>query len=85
MEVWKCAHHAQSAIVGPAGRGWKITDSGLEVDWCQEDTLPRELVDILCDQPTPEDENDDFELVNICDAVQEEGFDTEETVVSSSV
>ena len=51
---------------------------------CSLDT-PSEFVDILCDQPTLEEENDDFELVNLCDAVHEERFDTEKTVVSSSV
>ncbi|KAL8598714.1 hypothetical protein ACOMHN_033278 [Nucella lapillus] len=74
VEVWKSAGEAQPAIDGPAGRGWEITEEGgLEIRWSEEDILPQELVDILCDQQVPEEENEDFELVNLCDAVQEEG------------
>ncbi|KAL8610798.1 hypothetical protein ACOMHN_016781 [Nucella lapillus] len=84
VEVWKSAGEAQPAIDGPAGRGWEITEEGgLEIRWSEEDILPQELVDILCDQQVPEEENEDFELVNLCDAVQEEGCeegcDTEES------
>ncbi|KAL8619062.1 hypothetical protein ACOMHN_020760 [Nucella lapillus] len=84
VEVWKSAGEAQPAIDGPAGRGWEITEEGgLEIRWSEEDILPQELVDILCDQHVPEEENEDFELVNLCDAVQEEGCeegcDTEES------
>ncbi|KAL8571804.1 hypothetical protein ACOMHN_053962 [Nucella lapillus] len=84
VEVWKSAGEAQPAIDGPAGRGWEITEEGgLEIRWSEEDILPQELVDILCDQQVLEEENEDFELVNLCDAVQEEGCeegcDTEES------
>ena len=84
VEVWKSAGETQPAIDGPAGRGWKITEEGcLEIRWCEDDILPQELVDILCDQQVPEVENEDFELVNLCDAIQEEGCeegcDTEES------
>ncbi|KAL8593158.1 hypothetical protein ACOMHN_009813 [Nucella lapillus] len=84
VEVWKSAGEAQPAIDGPAGIGWEITEEGgLEIRWSEEDILPQELVDILCDQQVPEEENEDFELVNLCDAVQEEGCeegcDTEES------
>ena len=77
MEVWKSADQAKPAITGPDGRGWKIVEGALEVHWNKEDPLPKELVDILCDESeshAQEDESD-FELINICDAVQEEGFD----------
>ena len=75
MEVWKNAHVAQPAITGPAGRGWKITECGLEIDWCQGDIMPVEVVDILVEQPSPEDEDDEYEMFNLCDSIQEEGID----------
>ena len=86
VEIWKSAGEAQPAIDGPAGRGWKITEEGcLEIRWSEDDILPQDLVDILCDQQVaevPEAENEHFELVDLCDAVQEEGCeegrDTEE-------
>ncbi len=75
---------AQPTIDRPSGRGWKITENGLEINWCQEDILPHELVDILCDQPALENDNSDFELVNLCGAIQEEAFDNKDSVMNSS-
>ena len=64
------ADQAQPAIIGPAGRGWKISEGGsLQVMWSKEEPLPKELVDILCDEEVH------WELVNICDGVHKEGFD----------
>ena len=73
------ADQAQPAIIGPAGRGWKISEGGsLQVMWSKEEPLPKELVDILCDEPghqAKDDEEVHYELVNICDGVHKEGFD----------
>ena len=45
---------------------------------------PQELVDILSgDQTNHEEENSDFELINLCDEIQQDVFDTEDTVDSS--
>ena len=46
--------------------------------WSKEEPLPKELVDILCDEPgyqAKDDEEVHYELVNICDGVHKEGFD----------
>ena len=45
----------------------------LKIRWSEGGILPQELVDILCNQQVPEVQNEDFELVSLCDAVQEEG------------
>ena len=50
MEVWKTAFKAMPEISSPVGKGWKMVDGALEIDWCAGDILPQDLVDILCDQ-----------------------------------
>ena len=84
MELWKQANCAQPTIDGQAVWGWKMTVSGLEIDWCEKEILPHELVDILSgDQAIHEEENSDFELINLCDEIQQDVFDTEDTVDNS--
>ena len=74
VEVWKKADKAYPDLTGPSGRGWQDADGDLEVEWNTEEPLPKELVDILCEaDKEPEDDEENFELMNICDKVQEEG------------
>ena len=73
------ADQAQPAIIGPAGRGWKISEGGsLQVMLSKEEPFPKKLVAILCYKPghqAQDDEEVHYELVNICDGVHKEGFD----------
>lgn len=80
VEVWKGALQPVPQISGPEGRGWEMTEGILDIKWCVGSILPDDLVDILCDQPaTPpvqdQSRDDDIELINLCDAIEEEEED----------
>ena len=71
----ECAHKSKLDIMGPAEWEWKLPQGKeLDIDWCQGNSLPAELTDIICDDPLQpqETEVDDIKLVNHCDSVQEE-------------
>ena len=44
---------SQPSLPKPEEYGWKMGESGLEIDWHGEDFVPKELLDIMLD----EDEN----------------------------
>ena len=73
--MWKCAHQSKPDLTGPAGQGWNFQQGKeVETDWCQGSFLLAELFDIICDDPLQlkERDDDEIELVNLCDSKQEE-------------
>ena len=51
--IWRMSSFSQPSLPKPEEYGWKMGESGLEIDWHGEDFVPKELLDIMLD----DDEN----------------------------
>ena len=54
------ANTAKPDLPSPVGKGWKVVQSGLEIEWKQGNILPTELIDILCDSGLQDQELEEF-------------------------
>ena len=52
--MWKAADIAEPTISGPSGRGWKMVNGNLEIEWCKVDPLPEALAEIVCTEQEDE-------------------------------
>ena len=54
--IWRQASQAQPNLPSPQENGWKQTSNNtLEIDWCDGQILPNEIVDILTDSEITSD------------------------------
>lgn len=82
--IWKAASMQYPDIPEPDGHGWKLTDSGhLDNNWTDSPILPPEMIDLLTQQSTGSDDedeshadtDDDVEFDNYIDIIFEEETD----------
>lgn len=75
--IW---YHADKAVpdIPPAeGNGWKVVDGKLEYTWAEGELMPKELVEVLVEQPDAADEEEESgieetsELLNLMDVIFE--------------
>ncbi|GFS06281.1 hypothetical protein ElyMa_002961500 [Elysia marginata] len=62
--IWRCASQAHPKLPNQENKGWKLSERGrLEINWCDGDIFPNEIVDILSKDDAVQDSDDDQDSV----------------------
>lgn len=79
--IWRQASQARPDLPSPDENGWVQTDNGtLEIDWCDGQILPSEIVDILADSEfTQQEAMDDDEPCDVIEWLEDSEEDMSET------
>ena len=79
--IWRQASQTRPDLPSPDENGWVQTDNGtLEIDWCDGQILPSEIVDILADSEfTQQEAMDDDEPCDVIEWLEDSEEDMSET------